>query len=386
LSSTTGVISGTPTAPAAQKAYTVTASNSGGSTKFDVSLTALFERGTADRADEKTGQQVHVMYVLPSDATDQQLDTLGRIEGSVRSWTKWLSGQTGGKEVRIDTYGGGHVDVSFLKLTRTDAQMNSPGANVRDKLEYQLLASGFDSPDKIYLIYYAGSGDACGRGAWPPTRQGNVAAMYMGSPNCPALDLAGESDPPRYWDYLAVHEVMHPLGLAAPCAPHLTENGHVSDSPQDLMYSGNQTWAPSTLDVNHDDYFGAPNASCPDLSASAFLEPPPAGAVSPPGWPHYNLANDGCATETTVTPGPLGADSQTMFVNNYGSGASVDVSELVLNTTTGLYARSKKATIAYLEGTTVPAKENSVLVATVGGNCVGVVHVKAGLGRFVVKP
>jgi hypothetical protein len=34
----------------------------------------------------------------------------------------------------------------------------------------------------------------------------------------------------------------------------------------------------------------------------------------------------------------------------------------------------------------VPAKENAVLVATAAGNCVALVHVKAGLGRFAVKP
>jgi hypothetical protein len=327
-----------------------------------------------------------MMYVIPSDGTDQQLDTLGKIEGSVRSWGKWFVTQTGGKEMRLDTYGGGHLDVSFLKLVRTDAQMNAVGGNVRDRLEYQLLASGFDSVDKIYVIYYGGTGDVCGRGAWPPTRPGHVAAMYLLSPSCPKLDLGGENDAPRYWEFLSAHEVMHPLGLAAPCAPHLSENGHVSDSPQDLMYSGGQAWAPSTLDVNHDDYFGAANAACPDLASSAFLEPPPAGAVLPPGWPHYNLANDGCATESTVIPGPLGADSQTMFVNNVAGGSSIEISELVLNTTTGLYVRTQRATIPYLEGAVVPAKENAVLVATAAGNCVALVHVKAGLGRFAVKP
>jgi hypothetical protein len=386
LSTSTGVISGTPATPAAQATYTVKAGNSGGSTTFDLGMTVLFERATADRADEKTGPQVHVMYVLPADAADQQLDTLGKIEGSVRSWNSWLVAQTGGKEIRLDTYGGGHLDVSYLKLTRTDAQMNVAGGNVRDKLEYRMLASGFDSVDKIYLIYYAGSGDACGRGAWPPSRQGNVSALYVLSAGCTPLDLARASDAPRYWEYLGAHEVMHPLGLAAPCAPHLSDNGHVSDSPLDLMYSGTQPWTPSTLDVNHDDYFGAANAGCPDLAASAFLDPPPAGAVLPPGWPHYNLTDDGCAAEPTVIPGTPGVDSLAMFVNDYGSGSSVDVSELVLNSTTGLYVRTKRATIPYPDGASVAAKENAVLVATVAGNCVALVHVTPGLGRFVVKP
>jgi hypothetical protein len=384
LDATTGVISGTPTAPAAERAYTVTAANAGGSTTFALTMAAYLERATADRADEASGRQVHAVYVIPSDGTDQRLDTLGTIEGSVRSWNAWLTTQTGGKSARLDTYGGGKLDVSFLKLDRTDDEMNVAGGNARNKLEYHLLARGFDSPDKVYLVYYGGRGDGCGRGAWPPTLHGNVGAVYLMSAGCSNASLAGASDPPGYWDLLAVHEVLHVLGFAPACAPHHLDSGHVNDSTQDLMAPlGAQR---STLDVNHDDYFGSANAGCPDFSSSDLLEPPPAGAVAPPGWPYANLTDNGCETEATVVPGPPGADTQATFVNDYGAGATVQISELVLNTTTGLYVRSQRASIPYLEGAVVPVKENAVLVASVNNTCAAVVKAPAAISRFVVRP
>ena len=181
LDTTTGRVSGTPTTPASSRAYTVTATNAGGNTTFALTFGVEQERATTDRTDEKTGRQVHVMYVLTSDAPDDKLDQLGTLEGSVRSWNTWFAAQTGGKELRLDTHSSGKLDVTFLRLARTDAQMSVAGGNVRNKVEYALLANGFDSVDKVYLVYYVGDGDGCGKSAWPPTLHGTVAAVYIGA-------------------------------------------------------------------------------------------------------------------------------------------------------------------------------------------------------------
>ena len=339
LDATTGAISGTPTAAAAAAPYTITAGNSAGSTTFDLSIevaAAAPTRATADRPDEQTGAQIHVMYVIPADGTDNAWDTGGQIQGSVRSLNNWFATQTGGPTLRFDTFNSGQLDVTFLQLSRTDAELNAAGGNVRLQVEYELLANGFDSVDKTYLVYYGGSGGSgCGSSAWPPANAGNVSVLYLGSSSCASAAFVGESDPPGYWEYLAAHESLHPLGFAAACAPHQAGNGHVTDSTHDLMYPGGAGWTPDTLDVNHDDYFGAANAGCPDLSSSEFLEPLPAGATAPPGWPYTNLIDDGCDTETTVTPMPTATDTQSLFVNNYDPSTAIDISELVLDSGTG---------------------------------------------------
>jgi List-Bact-rpt repeat protein len=214
------------------------------------------------------------MYVLPSDSVDRTLDTDGTIEASVRNWQTWLRGQTGGRAMRVDTIQG-DLDVTFTRLPRPDAFYAAKGVFLRDAIDNELKAAGLTDDRKIYLVYYDGSNTAvCGGGAWPPTLRGNVAAVYMRATfgagflcYTPALSLSGL----QIMDYAGLHEVMHTIGLVATCAPHHTRSGHVSDSPSDLMYAGDEPWTPSVLDVGRDDYFDAPVVGCLDLADSPFL-------------------------------------------------------------------------------------------------------------------
>jgi hypothetical protein len=164
------------------------------------------------------------------------------------------------------------------------------------------------------------------------------------------------------------------------------------------MYSGGaQPWAPSALDVNHDDYFGTTNGACPaDVANSAFLEPLPAAAAAPPGWPYVNLAKEDCGAEGTIVPGPPGADTQVTFVNDYAPGGTptpVVISELVVNGA-GQRARQQRVTLQHLAGAVVApgavsVKENAVFVATAdtsSGACIGLVRATAAPGRYVVGP
>ena len=393
LDGTTGRITGTPTAPARSQSYTVTATNAGGNTTFGVTFAVLIERATTDRPDEKTGRQVHLMYVVPSDGIDEQLDQTGTLEGSARIWNAWLAAQTGGKELRIDTHGGGKVDVTYLKLARTDAQMNVAGGNVRAQLEFQLLLNGFNSVDKVYLVYYGGDGDGCGRGAWPPTLPGNVGAVYIGAAaGCTDTPFATGTEPPAFLEFMALHETMHVLGFAAACSPHHTETGHVSDGVTDLMYSGRQAgaqpWRPSTLDINLDDYYGLAVPGCLDLSNSAFLDPLPAGPEAPPGWPYANLTDLVCTNEPTTIPGPLGAATEVTFVNSYefsGTPSTAAIYERVPDATQPSgYRRAFKVNVPYNDGRVVQTQENAVFVVLVNNSCRRLVRASANVSRFTI--
>jgi len=401
LDTTTGRISGTPTTPWRAK-HTITAKNAGGNTTFEMTISVLTDRSTTNRTDEVTGRQVHVMYVIPSDGVDDHLDQTATLESSLKIANEWFKTQTGGKGLRFDTYDGGKLDATFMKLAKTDAEMNVAGGNVRNKLEYQLYANGFDSPDKLYLAYYGGDGDGCGSGAWPPAVHGNVAAVYVGAASgCTNQPFAAGAQPPGFLEFMGVHEILHVLGFAAPCAPHLADAGHVSDSVNDVMFSGPQAWRPSTLDVNHDDYYGSVIPGCRDLANSAFLEPLPAGAEAPPGWPYANLASlavpPGCSNESTMTPGPdTGVTSQVMFVNTYkiggagGTPSGVTIWERVPDLATpGAYKREFRVEIPYNEGAVLPARENAIFVATyqqTTARCAGFIRTKANPSRWLIVP
>jgi hypothetical protein len=249
-------------------------------------------RQTTDQPDDKPGfQQVHVMYVLPSDGFDRGYDTDGTIDGSVAAWQTWFIGQTGGLGLNLDT-ADGYLDITFVRLAQSEATLAANGLFIRDAIEQQLEALGFDDPLKILAVYYDGAAhEVCGGGAWPPTLPGTVAAEYLLgtfadplTPPCDSSPWAPAAGPPGYREMAMIHEIIHTMGFVPTCAPHHTLAGHVSDDPSDLMYAGGLPWQPTTLDVGRDDYFRtAPVAGCADLSKAAFVEPNGAPTPIVPG-------------------------------------------------------------------------------------------------------
>ena len=117
---------------------------------FAVTYGPVLPRATADRPDDVTGPQIHVMYVLPSDGTDRELDTDGTLKNTVESFQTWLAGKTGGRPLRADTFQGS-LDITFFQLSRTDEEIASFGAFVRDEIEDETQARGSTSRTRSTL-------------------------------------------------------------------------------------------------------------------------------------------------------------------------------------------------------------------------------------------
>jgi hypothetical protein len=241
-------------------------------------------RTTSDQPDDRPRtQQIHLVYAVPGDGPDRGYDVDGSIATSFAVAQAWLSGQTGGKAFTLDTAGGA-ADITFARLSQSDAEVASHGLYIPDFIAPELRARGLSDPWKVYLVYYDGSAhhNECG-GAPSP---GHVAALYLRGefsdpaiPACDANPFATAGQPPGYREYSAIHELVHAVGFVAPCARHITAVTHVSDSPHDLMYAGPEPWTPDTLDVGRDDYFGAGIAGCRDLSVSGYLAGNPPAAL-----------------------------------------------------------------------------------------------------------
>jgi hypothetical protein len=136
-------------------------------------------RTEADRPDDVSGPQVHLVYAVPSDGTDRRLDADGVIAASFEAAQTWLAGETGGRNLRLDTFAG-VPDVSFMQLAVTDAEVQAEEAFAREMIESELQAGGLDNSQKLYLVYYeGGSTYACGSAAWPPLIDGNVAVLFL---------------------------------------------------------------------------------------------------------------------------------------------------------------------------------------------------------------
>lgn len=235
------------------------------------------ERSVVDRPDDTDGFQIHPIYVIPSDGLDRRRDVNGEITRSLTTMNAWLGQQTGGRSLRMDTFGG-QLDITFVMLPKSHASMSSVGVFIRDEIE-AMLPAGLAQPNKLYPVYYeGGSSFSCGLGAFPPDLPGRIGVICSAS-------LFGASSPsvPGYLEFGMLHEILHTLGIAAICAPNYYQ-AHVSDSPQDLMYAGSEPWVPSKLDVGRNDYFEANRPGCPDLARSSFLSPNPPAAELPPLW------------------------------------------------------------------------------------------------------
>lgn len=242
----------------------------------DAGLFSPLPRSTIDRPDEFAGLQVHVIYAVPSDGVDRAFDTSGGIESSTASYQAWLSGQTGGRVLRLDTFQGS-LDITFQRLPRPDTEYVARGRGARDLIEQDLRTAGLVTWRKVYPVYYDGANDlVCGGASWPPALPGTVSAFYLrsvipGLLPCFASGFAGPGEPPRYTEFAVLHDFVHDLGIVGPCSPHFWDAGHVNENPNDLMWSGTGSWTPSILDVGRDDYFQAHIPGCPDLDTSGFL-------------------------------------------------------------------------------------------------------------------
>ena len=224
----------------------------------------VLPRATANRTDETALARYHLMYVLPSDGVDRNLDTDGTIARTVSSWERWYVGQTSGRYLRLDASDGA-PDITFYRLARTDAQMTSYGDFLRDTLEKDLRTAGqTGAANTLYLVYYdGGHATRCGSAALPPSLPGVVAAIYLkglATGPVPCANNAFAATPssvPGYLEFVAAHEALHLLGIVSSGAPNYIAGSHVGNDPTDLMYAGNQVWRPATLDLTKSNYYNA---------------------------------------------------------------------------------------------------------------------------------
>lgn len=271
---------------------------------FEVSVRfEVFEpeqRSTRDRADDFGGPQIHVVYAVPSDREDRNLDRWGDVATSFEAIQNWLAEELGYR-LRLDTYGG-ELDVSFLRLSFTHQE----GDGAYGPLQL-ILADIHDqvgrSSDKLYAVYYDGrSAGLCGSAPLG----GPIGAVYL---SCSDATLGGSADEVSTFEAIMVHELFHAFGAVASCAPNYIEGSHVQDDVGDLMYTkvDRVSRATAVIDTGRDDYFGHGRDDCLDTARSRFWEPVPGGPVArqglaprvriPPGdWPLR------CGVEETAEP------------------------------------------------------------------------------------
>jgi hypothetical protein len=264
------------------------------------------ERSYYDRPDDFPGMyQVHVLYVLPAEAEDQERDLDGKFDKTVQATNDWFFEQSGGSKIRYDTYQG-QLDITFVELEETSEQIYDQSVSqyggaywIRDVLEAELGAMGIFRTGKIYvaMVDIDKHPSTCADAAHPPDLMGRLAGFYTAAEieagwSCPNDEPFGMGNTSA--DMGVPHEIVHLLGFAASCGsnPTSAENtSHTGDFSNDLMWapdansSANWDTDRMALDPGNDDYFKHSLPNCPDLANSAFLDPLPENPETPPGWP-----------------------------------------------------------------------------------------------------
>ena len=172
-------------------------------------------RSLIDRPDDLAGYQIRLIYVVPSDVKDRNLDTNGTISKWIDEVRKISRVQTG-LTPRFDTYQN-KFDIGFLKSKYTIAQLigTSGTRNADDLLRKELPISEQNSLKGIGFIIdgRVSFSDYCGYASRP----GKYFTAWLGE-NC-----WEDSDGYNNRDYITwiartiLHEWFHNLGVEHTC-------------------------------------------------------------------------------------------------------------------------------------------------------------------------
>jgi List-Bact-rpt repeat protein len=239
---------------------------------------------TQDRLpDAVASYQIHVVYAIPSDGSDQftQLALpLVRDLASIDSW--WLL-QDSSRAPRYDlaSFPGcdsvfGALDISVVRLSQPGSAYSSFQLDARNAFLGAVTAAiGSIDTGKKYLTFYGGPVDpgsgVCGFSSRGPTTSGgSVSVVLLGA--SPGVGLTcGTPGSADYFAKTTAHELLHNLGAVPDEAPHVCNSGHVCDD-RDIMTSGGiaNSLFNYALDVGHDDYYGH-SGTWWDVQDSPFL-------------------------------------------------------------------------------------------------------------------
>ena len=210
------------------------------------------------------GAGFEVVYAVTS---DQQVDPnmVASIRHELEVVAQWYATQTGGRRRRF-VRDGEQISVVTVRLAESRAELEA-APSVVDRLASDLAAIGTPAPNHRSVVYVDSGGDACG--ATLPT--GTISALFMAE--CSIYPTVNST-----WrfgaTYLAAHEMTHAFGAVEDCAPHTTFDGHVSEDPRDILYSGpeERDWTDLLLDPGYDDYYGTGRGDCWDIANSPLWE------------------------------------------------------------------------------------------------------------------
>jgi hypothetical protein len=260
------------------------------------------ERVTTDRPDTTSLAKLHLMYVIPADGVDEQLDLNGVIEDSVASMNAWNAANADGHRWRIDTFNYKNTplpDITFVRGFKTAAEYAASADGAFTALTDELESRGWidDPGQKRYLVYYAGPAEdsgICGTAYYSLNTLSQVYAQWSvifldAAAGCGSRDFGTPAAGPGMSEAVALQEMIHNEGIVHSFSPHQcwAFRGHICTALAGAATSVVDDLDPESVDVmfpfvtfplrdkvvdpGHDDYYRHPLPYY-DLEATPFFQ------------------------------------------------------------------------------------------------------------------
>ncbi|HEX2030969.1 MAG TPA: hypothetical protein VHL78_06170 [Actinomycetota bacterium] len=232
--------------------------------------------------DGTSGNRVQAIYGYPAGSTDRYATIAPLIQGWAASHVDDVfsdsAAETGGeRHVRF-------VHDAACNVVVTKFQFSATGDDSFGNTISELVAAGFTSHQRKFLVWMDAPGPYCGIGEVMPDDQPGASNLNNGHPNVDGL--VARVDAPC-WGLsgtpVETHELAHNMGAVQPSAPHTTSawpspaGWHCTDEYDVMCYDDDgpgpvqlDVACPAatdrTLDCNHDDYFST------DPPAGSYLD------------------------------------------------------------------------------------------------------------------
>jgi hypothetical protein len=276
-------------------------------------LTAASPASVPCYGDGSSGNRVEAIYAVPAGRTDR----FATVAPSIRNaWA--VAVDTVFNTSAAETGGTRHVrwvTDAACSLVVDHVQLSSTGEDDLSNTVSELLAKGYNRPDRKYLVWmdadvYCGIGEVYADDTASSRNANNGGDAMFARVDTGCWGIPGRS--------VEAHELMHTLGGVQPSAPHATSMGHCWDTAEVMCYEDGsgavlQAICPSIhtnfFDCNHDDYFStAPSPSSYlathwNTAGSSFLT-----SAAPSAW------------HLTSAGAPPGGLRDTLSVTSWGPG------------------------------------------------------------------
>ncbi len=255
-------------------------------------------RSTVDRPDLNGLSKIHVIYMIPADGVDEQLDQDGTLDVALETMNDWFRRETGGRAMRMDTYrtqgNAEALDITFVRGEKTQAEYAATGG-VFEAITDELEARGWndDAVLKRYLVYYGGPAESmniCGTAYYNTlgTDYAQWSVVFLdAATGCGAREFGTPETGGGRSEAIAVQEMLHNEALARPQSPHhcWAAQGHLCTAAAGALVDELDpeaidvlfpfvtfTLEQKVLDIDHDDYY---NHIAPwnDFDESPYFEP-----------------------------------------------------------------------------------------------------------------